>query len=109
VNRRALLEAAAATAIVAAMPWKLSPRAVPRPRWISLGVLTRPERRVALLLGRGLTIPEIAQVFGVSRRTLEVHIYMILKKLDVRTRSELIDLFRGVDRLGWTLEPNRHR
>ncbi|MEK6206125.1 MAG: helix-turn-helix domain-containing protein [Chloroflexota bacterium] len=70
MNRRTLLGAAASAAIVVALPWA-APGGLPaRPNW--LAVLTARERQFGLLMAQGWTDREIARVFGVSRRTLEV-------------------------------------
>lgn len=53
--------------------------------------LTPREREVAVLAGRGLTSPQIATRLGVSRRTVENHLYSAFAKLGVSRRSDLPD------------------
>jgi predicted ATPase/DNA-binding SARP family transcriptional activator/DNA-binding CsgD family transcriptional regulator len=51
--------------------------------------LTRREREVAVLVGRGLTNRRIAQELSLSRRTVEHHVRNILKKLGLDKRSQI--------------------
>ncbi|MFE4963141.1 ATP-binding protein [Streptomyces sp. NPDC056660] len=51
--------------------------------------LTGTERRVAELVGQGLTNPEIAGRLLLSRRTVETHVSHILTKLRIRSRREV--------------------
>jgi ATP/maltotriose-dependent transcriptional regulator MalT len=50
--------------------------------------LSRREREVFELLGRGMTNREIAQCLYISEVTAKVHVRHILKKLGVRSRTE---------------------
>jgi DNA-binding CsgD family transcriptional regulator len=52
--------------------------------------LSRREAEIALLICRGLTDKEIAQVLCASFSTVRTHIKHLFSKLDVTTRSELI-------------------
>jgi DNA-binding CsgD family transcriptional regulator len=53
------------------------------------GSLTPTELTVADLVGQGLTSPQIAAQLFLSPRTVQTHISHSLRKLDLRTRSEL--------------------
>jgi DNA-binding CsgD family transcriptional regulator len=59
-------------------------------------LLTAGERRVAELAASGMTNREVAAALFVSPKTVEVHLTRIYRKLDVRTRAELV---RRIDRL----------
>ena len=51
--------------------------------------LTRREREVAVLVGRGLTNRRIAQELTLSKRTVEHHVRNILKKLGLDSRAQI--------------------
>lgn len=53
--------------------------------------LTPAERRVARLAADGRSNPEIAGELFVSRKTVEVHLSSIYRKLGIRSRNELPD------------------
>jgi DNA-binding CsgD family transcriptional regulator len=59
-------------------------------------LLTAGERRVAELAASGVTNREIATALFISPKTVEVHLTHIFRKLDVRTRAELV---RRIDQL----------
>jgi non-specific serine/threonine protein kinase len=52
--------------------------------------LTRREREIVVLIGRGFANGEIADALFLSKRTVEKHIANILSKLGFTTRSQLI-------------------
>jgi DNA-binding CsgD family transcriptional regulator len=55
----------------------------------ALGPLSTAERRVAELVGEGLSNKAIAQDLGISRRTVETHVGRVLRKLNVESRVQL--------------------
>ena len=56
----------------------------------ALVALTSRERQVFRLVADGLTNPEIAEVMGVSVKTVDTHRTNLMRKLDVHSTSELI-------------------
>jgi DNA-binding CsgD family transcriptional regulator len=55
--------------------------------------LTPQEFQVATLVAEGLTNRETAARLYLSQKTIEFHLGRVYRKLDVRTRGELIRLF----------------
>jgi DNA-binding CsgD family transcriptional regulator len=53
------------------------------------GALTGTERAVARLVGDGRSNVQVAHELGISRRTVESHLYRTFTKLGVRNRTEL--------------------
>lgn len=53
------------------------------------GALTGTERAVARLVGDGRSNVQVARELGISRRTVESHLYRTFAKLGVRNRTEL--------------------
>jgi non-specific serine/threonine protein kinase len=51
--------------------------------------LTRREREVAVLVGRGLTNRRIAEELSISEHTAITHVRNILKKLEIHSRAEI--------------------
>lgn len=65
----------------------------PRPvAGVALEVLTEAERRVARLTARSMSNREIAGELGVSIKAVEWHLSRIYRKLEIRSRQELIAL-----------------
>lgn len=62
--------------------------------------LSAREREVLRLLANGRTDREIAQTLTISPRTAETHVASILRKLEVRNRSEAAILYRRGSSLG---------
>ncbi|HVU92573.1 MAG TPA: helix-turn-helix transcriptional regulator, partial [Jatrophihabitans sp.] len=62
-----------------------------------LDVLTRREREILGLLGQGMSNPEIAARLVISAKTAEHHVGAILRKLQVRSRSEAAVLAATLD------------
>ncbi|HET8883459.1 MAG TPA: helix-turn-helix transcriptional regulator [Solimonas sp.] len=57
---------------------------------LALQKLTPAERRVAQLVARGLRNDKIAEHLSRSRRTVEFQLNSIYRKLDIRSRTELV-------------------
>jgi predicted ATPase/DNA-binding CsgD family transcriptional regulator len=51
--------------------------------------LTRREREVAVLIGRGLTNHQIATELDITGRTVETHVSRILRKLEIHSRTQI--------------------
>jgi DNA-binding NarL/FixJ family response regulator len=62
--------------------------------------LSEREREVLRLLAKGRTDREIAEALTISPRTAETHVAAILRKLEVRNRSEAAMLYRQGRSLG---------
>jgi DNA-binding NarL/FixJ family response regulator len=52
--------------------------------------LTPREHEVLVLIGRGLTMRQMATRLGISPRTVETHVAKLYRKLEVRTRVQAI-------------------
>jgi two-component system response regulator NreC len=52
--------------------------------------LTPREKEVLKLLADGLTVKAIASVLGLSVKTVDVHKYNLMQKLDIHDRSQLV-------------------
>lgn len=60
--------------------------------------LSPREREVAELAASGLTNKEIAEKLFVSIKTVESHLHVALRKLGLRTRTDLRSFFRVNER-----------
>jgi non-specific serine/threonine protein kinase len=58
----------------------------------ALDPLTAREREVSVLIAQGLTNRDIADVLGVSERTVHSHVRSILSRLAVRSRAQIAAL-----------------
>ncbi|MEV7008256.1 AAA family ATPase [Streptosporangium sp. NPDC051022] len=63
---------------------------LPRGRRSRQGVLSQRETEVARLVALGRTNGEIAEVLFLSPRTVETHVAKVLRKLGVRSRTEVV-------------------
>ncbi len=64
-----------------------------RPALAGRDSLTPSERRVAELATSGMSNPEIAQALFVTRKTIEMHLGHVYRKLDVQGRDGLATVF----------------
>lgn len=76
----------------AASPTTAAPAAQPNPK---LAVLTRRERQVLELVVAGKFNKTIADVLGISTKTVELHRSSLMAKLGVRTLPDLVKVFLG--------------
>ncbi len=60
-----------------------------------LGPLTVREREIATEVGRGLSNKQIANLYGISERTVKAHLTHIFEKLQVRDRLALAARVNG--------------
>ena len=65
---------------------------------LNLAKLTRREREVLDLAGKGLHAKEIAQKLGISPRTVEVHKASLMDKLGARNIAELVRFALAADK-----------
>lgn len=70
-----------------ARPEEVAPPSLDRQLWQDL---TRSERRVAVLLARGLQNQAIAERIGSAEGTVKVHITNIMRKAGVTTRTGFV-------------------
>ena len=77
-----------ATARLRAHGVRLGNRTANRPR-TGPQSLTETERRIAELVGQGMSNPDIAAFLSLSRRTVETHVSRILAKLGAKSRREV--------------------
>lgn len=54
--------------------------------------LTRREAEIAARLGRGSSVDELVQEFGIARGTIGTHLKHIYLKLDVNSQAQLADI-----------------
>jgi DNA-binding CsgD family transcriptional regulator len=66
------------------------PHSIRRGATSGWGALTPAERRIAQLVGQGLSNPDIAAQLFLSRRTVQTHVSRILAKLGVSSRVEIV-------------------
>lgn len=87
------LRAAAAAALFAERS-----ASVPAPDVVTSETLSARQSEVVTQMIRGKSNRDIADALGISPRTVEVHIGHILRKYEVRSRSELLAKFAGWNR-----------
>jgi DNA-binding CsgD family transcriptional regulator/tetratricopeptide (TPR) repeat protein len=78
-----------------------------RPHRVSLtgpGALTPSERRVADLAADGLRNGDIAHTLSVSRKTVEIHLTSVYRKLGISTRAALAGALTGVEEAGHAVD-----
>jgi DNA-binding CsgD family transcriptional regulator len=63
--------------------------------WADEVGLTGQERRVAALVTRGLTNPEVGRILGLSPHTVRNQLVRVFRKADVTTRAELVFVSAG--------------
>jgi two-component system response regulator FixJ len=83
---------AAAQEAPPALPATPAPTALPNPK---LATLTRRERQVLELVVAGKFNKTIADVLGISTKTVELHRASLMSKLGVRTVPDLVKTFLG--------------
>lgn len=66
---------------------------------MNLAKLTRREREVLELAGKGLHAKEIARALGISPRTVEVHKASVMSKLGARNVAELVRFAMAAEKL----------
>jgi DNA-binding NarL/FixJ family response regulator len=60
-------------------------------RWDSAKRLTTRRRQVAKLACQGLSNRQIAEKLGVTEGTVKAHLHGIYEKLDISSRTELVN------------------
>jgi class 3 adenylate cyclase/DNA-binding CsgD family transcriptional regulator/tetratricopeptide (TPR) repeat protein len=70
--------------------------AKPRSRAVSgVEALTPSERRIAAMAAEGMTNRDIAQALFVTPRTVEMHLSNAFRKLDIGSRTQLVEALAG--------------
>jgi DNA-binding CsgD family transcriptional regulator len=78
---------------------RAEPRTLALVRGAGRSSLSPQQREVALLLARGKTNREIAEVLGLTFNTASYHVKQIYARLDVNTRSDVADTLLGLANL----------
>ena len=73
--------------------------AVPAPERAPANALTHREQEVAILVARGLANRQVSAELSISERTVHGHVSKILKKLNLRSRTQLA---------AWVIEHHLH-
>jgi len=68
----------------------LSRKIQPQHEKIDAGLLTPRQREILCLVSIGHTNREIADVLGISVRTVEVHRFNLMRRLNVRNVAQLL-------------------
>jgi DNA-binding NarL/FixJ family response regulator len=72
------------------------------------GVLTRRERQIAVLIGRGLSNRQIAAALGIAKRTVDKHAEHIHRKLGLHSRAAVAVWAVEHQLAGTLLTPREH-
>lgn len=80
-----------------------APAAEPEEQVTPLGVLTRRQRQVAVLVAEGLSNRQIADQLVISKRTADAHVEQILTKLGFSSRAQIAALVGEAN--GTTAQP----
>jgi DNA-binding CsgD family transcriptional regulator len=62
-----------------------------------LATLSKREREIAHMVSEGQTNPQIAHQAGISRKTVEIHVSAVLRKLELNNRTELAYLVQALN------------
>jgi DNA-binding NarL/FixJ family response regulator len=71
-------------------PTRTPSRSAASPKNKGTTALTPRQKQILRLVAEGLTNREIAQRFGISVRTVEVHRFNLMRRLGVRNVAQLI-------------------
>ena len=61
-----------------------------RPQASENHLLTEREREVLVLIAQGRTVKEVANLLNLGGKTVDTHMYKLMRKLDIHNKAELI-------------------